>query len=430
MTNSIERRDLIKTGIVVASAAFCSPLIKPFTASAQFSSVLNFALADEPLQMLVALFELAGSLHSRQDTTKTMNDIADQLNSIAVQQGRILQQLADLRIIMSQEIRQGFLDNDVRELHAAAQNFKIALVSDDRTRDEKLRNIVERMDGLATKISDFGLPAVPAYLTAITLQNGAHYVLGSLPSVFITINQFHHQTLSRLLHEDGPGTLSHFVKYSLNPLVADGSSTDAQKLLTDFGRGYAFALVSKKYEVTDYTKPEPASTFEYGYSYEGFRNGQPVFKEGSSDVMYGKYQGVSGYDSNVRGKKVKSANIWFGAINESGINQSAIDYRNIPGLLPKPTAWGSAPEADLEIDSKGTIFLDDSSLKIIQGQLNALTAYYLRSYDPSMGDITSESVKKIQASQEEMRQLLTRGLGDVDRILALERNEPVPVIRQ
>lgn len=424
MSTSIRRRQFLKSGLFLTSGALGGLLNQPFDACAQVSSPLNFALTDHPLLMLVSIFESLASYFSSQANKAKMNDIADQLTNIAGQQDRILQQLASLRIMMDEAVKQGFLDNDVRELHAVSQHFRVALVSDHGTRDTELHGIVGRMGELASKIADFGLPAVPAYLTAITLENGANYVLGSSPEIFTKINEFHHQNLDKLLNGEGPTTLSHFAKYPLNPLAPEGSSIGAQALLTGFGRRYAFALVSKKYEISDYTKPEPASTFETGYSYEGFRNGQPVFEDFASKAMYGKYQGVPGYSSDVKGKKVTSANIWFGAINESGINQSAIDYGNIPGLLHKPLY-----EADLDVDAHGVPTLNEDGSNILQGQLKALKDYYLKSYDPGMGDITRETVQKTRESQDQMRQLLSRGLSYVDRILAVKRNDPAAVFQ-
>jgi hypothetical protein len=410
---TLNRRDLTFLGIRSLGIAAVASCLTPRIGEAQVSTILNYAVLSHPFLALVALIELGASYSEGRNNQATLTDIADKLSVIASRQDFILQQLAQQRIVMREEIKRGFLDNDVRELLAMTQHFKIALVSDESTRKDALHSIAGRMDELATKIASYGLAAVPAYITAITLENSVHYVLGSSPSVFLTINEDHKQNLHRMLSGSEPETLPYMVSHIPKPTLPDGP-------ISKFGRRYLLATVSKIYE-SDSAWIKPGSSYYLIYTYEGFRNGRPVFRRQDDPDMVGTYRSNSfGVSGDINGKKIAYSEIWYGGVYYTG-------DANIPGLIPNNDNTLARP---VTLDSKGKAILAGDNLKTINGQLDALTEIYLKMYDPRMGpDITPDSLnqQRIKTTEgiENMRQLLQAGIITVDRLLAFARQVPI-----
>jgi hypothetical protein len=162
-------------------------------------------LSDDPLGVITGLIDFKVGSSDNQQRNAKLNAIANRVSAIANNQELILQELANMRVLMDEAVRKGFLDNDARDLYAASQQFKHALVDNDQA---ELLDVKRQTDHLASKISRFGLAGVPAYLSAIALQNSVHFTIKSSPERFISINEEHHQNLYAMLNGDGRSSLS------------------------------------------------------------------------------------------------------------------------------------------------------------------------------------------------------------------------------
>jgi hypothetical protein len=424
---AMKRRDAIKLGLGTAATAILGPMIKPFEAEGQISAIANYMVAAHPIIALVALVEFVAGMADGERTKIALKGIADEISRIADNQELILQQLADIRVVMHEEVRQGFLDNDARDLYAASQQFKHALVDNDQA---ELLDVKKQADHLASKISRFGLAGIPAYLSAIALQNSVHFTLKSSPDRFISMNDEHHQNLYAMLNDDGAETLA-----ALARATADTSSTvrfddgKLQTLRNQIGRNFLFAMVSTTYQSgPNDGQRTPASVHDFGVTYQGFRKGEPVLELWRGPEVPGHWQNESAfYSAAIQGKAVTGVSIWFEAVE-----LMSDDYKSVPGLLPWGNdAWfGSAHRAtkNLRVNDQGRGILDDGSVEVVTHQWEAVRKYYMQFYDPRMGPtITKNSYNPQPVAPPSqacinMEKLLTDGLGGVDKVITAARN--------
>jgi hypothetical protein len=156
-----------------------------------------------------------------------------------------------------------------------------------------MRKVAGEMDELARKIGTCGLPAVPAYLAAITLQNAAHYVIGHPPETIKAVNRSHRVALNEMLNGTGENSLNYLIAHTPKP-VPQPNITDATENVSlpsdiklpndvfDVGKEYKLATLDTEfwiqYALFTYCRGKEYKD-EVIYSYDGFKNTAPVLTQ-------------------------------------------------------------------------------------------------------------------------------------------------------
>ena len=379
-------------------------------ATAVLSPLLVTIGVAKPFIALAQIIEIGLDHSQGQEQSRKLSGIATQLYAIAERQDTILAELADQRIFMRAELKRAFLDNDVREMIAISQRFKVALVSDEPARTDALRSVAGRMDELSIKLSTYGLAAVPAYVTAMALENGIHYALGSSSRVFLTVNEVHKLNLNSMLNGRGPESLSQAV--AQNPSISPAE-------LRELYHGGPFDI-PRDFELTQIViswgnSLDKNRMLTRGYTYLGYKDGQPVLKEFYT-------QNSAALQRNLPYKPDSTTVMEF-----SG---GGGDWRDrIPALA---NHW----RRDNIMADRYYTYLDSDSLPVFQErtaigmkqQYAGIYEYYRNLYDPSFGpNVTEATPKPIQKiplteAQEGLRRILVDGITALDKIVATHRN--------
>lgn len=335
-----------------------------------------------------------------------LSSFAGQINNIAVQQNSILQALAQQRIIMRQEIRAGFLGNDVAELAAMSQHYNVALSYDDpSSRQSAMQSIADRIGEKASKIATYGVPASAAYHAAIALENAVHVSLGTSPRVVKTINTGHYTNLNYILSGDGPDSLPQVIKANINPALL---GLDPNSPLRQFDR-----FIPSWYYVKSLSNQRNATCTVYGFQYLGIKGGTPIYRwtKTSQQVLNKNYN---------PGTYLATPTTEFGYYENFTRDAS----NNLVPIQPIMRVAGHLIQVDSNgdplIDNSGYPIEDTNLRELIRQQRVAINQFYRGLHFPRFAgvDILPSTVNStITDGQIQMRQALVDGMSGVSRII-------------
>src|SRR6202034_4088033 len=136
-------------------------------------------------------------------------------------QDEILRLLAEqsrsIRNIVQNAVISGNFYHDVQMLIGEASAFNTTLAySSSHIKSDRLTSSSLTVDALCTTIGTYyGLSAVPAYLSAIALQNAIYYILPTPPLVFVAANIPHRTLLDNMLNGTGSTSITSIIKSDL-----------------------------------------------------------------------------------------------------------------------------------------------------------------------------------------------------------------------
>jgi hypothetical protein len=407
-------------GVIGASVLGAFPFVGIMPAEAGVASVLNYLFLSHPLFAAVEVLELGLGYVSGQSSQGKLADMAKQITSISERQDELLSALASLRIVMREEVRRAFLDNDIREMKAMAQSFELSLEDTDASRRATLGAMVNDINRATFKMGGSGLAAVPAYLSAIALQNGVHHVLGSQTAVVARFNDMHANVLRSLLNGTGDESLVHLIETT--PSAAQGGLGPLYQL----GAEHPVARVARIYDWGGF-RPT-ADTYVMGLRYLGIRNRRPQFEWWSGPATPGLRNDSRYATDDIGQQRVRDIELYYA-------NTAGQDYLAIPGGAPSASREGNAPRR-MKIDASGFADFtgDDANNAIMMRKMGELGDYYTRLYRVSLppdfsdqgtvpSDITAQTVARAE-HHEGLRSLLMLGLDGASRLRDAARNHP------
>lgn len=461
MTQKLNRRQFTQLTTFTLFGLATKSILLPTTANAGYADALGFLVTGHPVvataALVEAVIETGYALVSGKQQRDKLKDISIQLSSIANSQDSIIEQLANQRFVMREELLRAFRDNDARDLVAYAERFRIALLDDQP--ESSLHEIKGPVDGLATKLSTYGLAGVPFYLTAIALQNAIHLVCKSNPDTFQAINDAHHKNLDSMLNGSGPNSVMSFAQSTFNkdiirpqPVNNDSVSNPSWDALHNYGKKYPLALIDMVYEADSAWKYFPRAQYAIGYSYEGFQDGKPLIKgycEKITDAVYlmgpntagmKQYLGWACKVDKLNRKEIpeptemsKLATVFVDANMNAHM---ASDWQAIPELQLKSSTLGLTAHWGYEtkLDDKGNTIVPDEANDIIRKQGSAIATYYANMYDPSMGPNLSKAndvstFVKLDPACRSICGLLQDGLTATNRIILAYQSSARPSYR-
>lgn len=308
MTQGLSRRSVLAGA--GASAAVLTTLGKPEEAEAGLISIFAMLLMTGDIITAGAnLLEygISAAFDSNRQAVQdnSMAQMGQKISTIANNQRQILDGLANQRIVMREELKRAFLDNDNSSLLAINEHFNALVAGGASAGSSELTNLAYRAGEIATKMSTYGVPGVSAYLIAIALTNNIHEKAGSPAGVFITMNQAHRQHLNDILYGNGPSALPTMETQVGNTLVGVDSENDPRAW---FGKQYPILRARAYYVGSD--GHQHVGVLLRGLQYNGYQGTTPLLSRYTNlytmvrntqvDIPYGEIFRSSGESITAR----------------------------------------------------------------------------------------------------------------------------------
>lgn len=436
----------------LASAAFLgllgvSSLVYSPIAQAQVAEGIGFVAKLAGATPVGPLLECASfalniyNANNDREQGKILKDIAGKIDDLAGKQDKILAALADQRIVMREELRKAFLDNDCRELQAVAHHFKIALANGpEKANETELNALRGRADELSTRLSLYGVAGVPAYVNAIALQNALHMAVHSSPETFAVINEKHAQNMEAMLKGDGVDTVFGLAKatFDVDFMIereqkAELGSRSDLRILHDFNKEYPLSLVQVYYQPESnwqsltITVP-PQSTLIFGYKYKGVKNGTTILEgylkdsEKGTLAEYSQMKYASDHNERISVRPgnregPSRSSVLRGAFFVTDINGIfSSDSVRIPELESKENWLGNFEVGIYETtkNAEDRYIIPEKAKPTISRQYTAISNYYERLHSRRMGEVSAEhdfqTFRRESPGCHEITRMLEEGL--------------------
>lgn len=337
----------------------------------------------------------------------TMGKIADSLTAIVENQDLILQKLAEQRIVVREEVERRHIKEQAGDLLAMLRHFTVALVSDDDTRNSAMKGLTGRAIEKPTKLSIYGLAAVPEYIAAIAFANTVHHVLGVSPQVYDAINRPHREVINLLLNGQSPDSLP--VQISQNAREQIFIPPRLRELGRRFPVWRSTIWFKSANDYEGYTRDKA-----HGLIYQGVKDGIPQLTEYTEELHVRPWPYN---DSVAMGRQPVTDRVEVDLYASDALSNGNSSF--IPELRRKDPAFY------MGVDDQSLLHFTADQISIINRQFNAIRNYYRNLYNPDYGPSinrdTPEQLPPRPAQPTEgqlaLQGLLSGALRDINRIL-------------